>query len=258
MFKTKAFDVTIQGAGEGELKEGQFKALVSTYNPDSYGDVVSPGAFADSIAEWDSKGLQIPVIWSHDWADPFSHIGVVQHAEETDRGLVVTGYIDPVDLETNPKAAQIWRLMKARRVTQFSFAFDVVDGSYIQRDGQEYYELRKMKIHEVGPCLLGVNQESELLAAKARELKEGSELGPAALKSLQEAYETIGRILDITPGEENIENLPESKTVGEGGKETDDPASSAAESASDEQIQPADILQRLDIELAIAEEENCE
>lgn len=249
-FKTKAFDATIQGAGDSGLEDGVFTAIVSTYNPDSYGDIVAPGAFSDSIAEYESKGAKIPVIWAHDWGDPFSHIGVVEKAEETEKGLKVTGYISPEERETNPKAAQIWRLMKARRVTQFSFAFDTLEGGWIEKDGMELYELRKMKIHEVGPCLLGVNQETELLTAKAMGLKN-ADLGAKALKELREAYEVIGQILDVTPEDHSPE-----KEV-EGGPKTEDAANPDAGPASNSEPvhTPKQLLEKLDLELAIAEVE---
>ncbi|MEX3610060.1 HK97 family phage prohead protease [Rothia sp. LK2588] len=252
-FTTKAFDVAIQGAGDGELQDGQFKALISTYNPDSYGDVVAPGAFKNTIAAWEARGDQIPVIWAHDWNDPFSHIGVVQKAEETGDGLVVTGYISPEERDSNPKAAQIWRLMKSRRVTQFSFAFDVIEGGTIDRDGKSYYELRELKVYEVGPCLLGVNQESELLAAKAQRL-ERENLGPAARKSLQAAWETIGQILDVTPQSE--EDHPAEQDAGGDMTGVDEAANPAEGPASDPETNPATaLLQRLDLDLAIAEAE---
>jgi HK97 family phage prohead protease len=62
---------------------------------------------------------------SHRWADPFSHIGTVTKAVETTDGLLVTGQIDDLG-ENDPTADQVYRLLKGRRVTQFSFAYDVV------------------------------------------------------------------------------------------------------------------------------------
>lgn len=248
-FKTKAFDASIQGAGDAGLEDGVFTAIVSTYSPDSYGDIVAPGAFTESISEWAAKGQNIPVIWAHDWGDPFSHIGIIRKAEEVERGLLVKGYISPEEREANPKAAQIWRLMKARRVTQFSFAFDTLEGGWIEKDGQELYELRKLKIHEVGPCLLGVNQETELLSAKALELSK-TDLGPTAKKTLKSAYEIIGRILDITPkdfSENEEENRPQDETA--------NPAAGPA-SESDPVQSTQQLLDRLNLEIGFTELED--
>src|SRR5690606_35906278 len=154
--KTKNFDAKVKAVGTSDgLEEGQFEAIVSTYAEDSYGDVVTPGAFKADLDRWAAKGDPLPVIWSHDWADPFAHLGVVVAAEERPEGLWIKAQIH--DMDTNPKAAQVYRLMKGRRVTQFSFAYDVLDAGYETKDGRDVYVLRELKLHEVGPCLIGVN-----------------------------------------------------------------------------------------------------
>ncbi|MER7014553.1 HK97 family phage prohead protease [Saccharopolyspora sp. NPDC000359] len=197
MPQTKDFGARVKAAGDADgLAEGEFTALVSVFgNVDSVGDVVVPGAFADSLAEWAAKGDPLPVIWAHDWSDPYSHIGHVTQAEETADGLVVTGQLD-LD---NPKALQVYRLLKGRRVTQFSFAYDIEDAAPAERDGREVYELRKLRVHEVGPCLIGANQETQLLAAKARRLAEGAKAGRVLsaknYEALRAAYEQIGEVL---------------------------------------------------------------
>lgn len=266
MIRTKSFDTAVDAVGgeqNTELGDGEFEAIVSVFESvDAFGDVVRKGAFAKSLTDWSAKGQQIPVIWSHDWQDPFSHIGTVSKALETDRGLKITGYISPDERENNPKAAQIYRLLKSRRVNQFSFAFDIEDGGPTQFKGQDVYELRQLKIHEVGPCLLGVNQETELLAAKAAELTGRGDFAGTARDQLQKAYETLGRILDVTP-EAGVEDQAETQTTPpETGGDQQDAAREEAASpnggpASDPGSTPASATrQRLDIEIALAETED--
>lgn len=148
-----------------ETPEGQFEAIVATYDLDSYGDKIVPGAFKDTLAAWKAKGDPIPVLWSHASYDLDSHIGYVLEAEEREgEGLWVKGQLDLDE----PKAAKVYRLMKGRRITQFSFAYDVIEGAWIEEKGEDpYYELRKLDLYEVGPCLVGVNQATELLGVKA-------------------------------------------------------------------------------------------
>lgn len=216
--RTKDFTARVKAAGVADgLAEGQFTALVSVFgNEDSVGDIVRPGAFTETLAEWGAKGDPIPVIWSHAWGDPFAHVGTVLKATETLQGLEVTGQID--DLDSNPTAAQVYRLLKGRRVTQFSFAYDVGEGAWVQDDEHPYggyYELRRLKLHEVGPCLVGANQETELIAAKAagiaRGLKAGRVLSQSNFNTLTSAYESIGEVLAAAtpekakPAEETIE-----------------------------------------------------
>lgn len=142
---------------------GVFDALVAVFdNVDFGGDRIVKGAFTDTLDEWAASGDPIPVLWSHRSEDPDYHIGAVLEAHESDDGLLVRGQLD---LEA-PKAAQVWRLLKGRRVTQFSFAYDVLDGSFVSEGDEDIYELRKLKLFEVGPTLVGMNPSTELLGTK--------------------------------------------------------------------------------------------
>lgn len=164
--RIKSCPVRIKAAGEHEgTDEGTFEAIVAAYNLDSVGDKITPGAFADTLAEWKGRGDPIPVLWSHMSHDPEYHIGEVLEAEERPEGLWVKARIDT---EPGSKAAQVYKLLKGRRVTQFSFAYDVEEGAWVdQKDGEGYYELRKLKLYEVGPTLIGANQATELLDVKS-------------------------------------------------------------------------------------------
>ncbi|MFE1104139.1 HK97 family phage prohead protease [Nocardiopsis alba] len=233
---TKSFTARVKATGGQQgLKDGQVQALVSVFgNEDSYGDVVAPGAFADDLKRWKDAGDPIPFIWSHDWANPFAHIGHVIDANETDDGLVVTAQID--DLDTNPTAKQVYGLLKGRRVTQFSFAYDVLEGGWIDVEDHRYggyYELRKLAVHEVGPCLIGANRETELLAAKAADLtrgiKAGRVLSQANYDRLTKARDSITAVLDAaTPEDTN-----DAKHASQPARETADDGEPARESNAD-------------------------
>ncbi|MFC5992942.1 HK97 family phage prohead protease [Pseudonocardia hispaniensis] len=164
----KTCPVTIKAAGEQDgTEDGVFEALVATWDVDSVGDRIVKGAFADTLAEWKASGNPIPVLWSHMSHDPDYHIGVVEDAEERDDGLWVKGRLDIEDPRS--KSAQVYRLLKGRRVTQFSFAYDVLDGAPgkdADGSGRDVFELRKLKLYEVGPTLIGANQRTELLEVK--------------------------------------------------------------------------------------------
>lgn len=202
---TKSRPAEIKAVGtEDGLEEGEFTALVSAFeNIDTYGDVVMKGAFADTLEQdFRSKGDPLPCIWSHQWADPFAHIGFSHEYEETEAGLVVKSKID---VDSNPTAAQVYNLLKNRRVKQFSFGFDVLDGGWGKRTdaegkSQEVYELRRLKLYEVGPCLVGVNQSTELLAIKGqtREASDAYRKASAGGSATQHNADQFGAWLDLT------------------------------------------------------------
>jgi uncharacterized protein len=233
--------VKAAGAADG-LKEGQVRAIVSVFNNiDSVGDVVMPGAFDEDLVAWASKGDPIPAIWSHDWRDPFSHIGTVIEATPVEKGLET---LYEIDLD-NPKAAQVYRLLKGRRVTQSSFAYDIVEADWATRKdeatGHEYevYELRKLHLIEVGPTLVGANQETELLAVKsaefARSIKAGRVLSAKNFESLKAAHEAIGGVLNTaTPADDDKTSGREPVASKDAASQTTDTAGQSADDAAND------------------------
>ncbi len=143
------------------VKGKTVRALISTWDiVDFQGDRVRRGAFLNSIHEWEESGDKLPFLWSHQWLDPMAHLGVVQSMRETDRGLEVTAEI----LDDNEFAQQVKRLIEQRRVTQYSFAYDVVRERMME-DGSN--ELLELKLIEAGPTLSGANPYTDTLSRKA-------------------------------------------------------------------------------------------
>lgn len=227
-FKTTALRVKAV-AGEEGLEEGQFLAYASVFGgpPDSYGDIVDQGAFAKSLAAWAEKGDPLPLLWGHDMNDPFSNIGHVVAAEEDEHGLKVHGQLD---LE-NPTAMQVYRLIKGRRTTDLSFAYDVKDAEKAE-DGNH---LREIDIFEVSIVPIGANRLTDVLAVKHLSehlvdgVKEGRVLAAKHIDSLRSAQEAIGVVIAAAEGE---------KTTHPGGTNDQEKASAGTEgkdSASDEE-----------------------
>ncbi|MGV9201236.1 HK97 family phage prohead protease [Arcanobacterium canis] len=181
------------------LKEGQFIAYASTFTrePDASGDVVAKGAFADTLKEWAESGNTLPVLFGHRMDDPDYYIGGVLEAKEDDHGLRILGQLD-LD---SPKGAQVYRLIKGRRLSQLSFAFDVIDSSTVTlEDGSKANELRKLKIYEVSLVPIGANQTTEVVAVKeaaqivAESVKAGRTLSAKNEETLREAISTLASV----------------------------------------------------------------
>ncbi len=143
--------------------KGIFEAIVAVFNNvDRIGDKIMPGAFKDTLAEWEAKGRPIPVIFSHQWENLDAHVGQVVTAKEIDEGLYVKAQLDMDE----PFAQRVWKKMKTGTLAEFSFAYDVVDAAEIKENGNWIQELRKLDLLEVGPCLVGMNPETALLGMK--------------------------------------------------------------------------------------------
>lgn len=191
--KSVPFKVKAAGPDDG-LDEGQFEGYASVFgNVDSYGDIVVKGAFAESLAEWRAKGDPIPLLWGHDFHDPFSNIGVIDSAEEDDHGLKVRGTFD-LD---NPKAVQVYRLAKGRRTTGMSFAYDVRDSE--RKDDANY--LKELRIYEASIVPIGANPLAGVEVVKSAAagmvsaMKAGRVISAKNESALREARDAIDSVL---------------------------------------------------------------
>lgn len=196
--KTKDARIQLKAGPADGLADGQFEAYASVFgNIDSYGDVVMPGAFADSLKEWAESGDFLPVLFGHNMSDPEYNIGHVLEAVEDEKGLRVVAQLD---LET-PKGLATYRLLKGRRISQMSFAYDVLDAAPGTKDGVDVFELRTLKLYEVSVVPIGANQETEILAVKAAAavlaggMKEGRVLAAKHIDSLRAAQDAIGAVI---------------------------------------------------------------
>lgn len=208
---TKNATIEVKAGPDDGLAEGQFTAYASVFgNIDSYGDVVMPGAFAKTLAEWQKSGDLIPILFAHNMSDPDFNLGAVVSAAEDNVGLKITGEFDM----ENPKSVQSYRLLKGRRIRQMSFAYDEIDSGPAVHDGEHVWELRELKLYEVSIVTVGANQETEILAVKQvpsvaeramRDIKAGRVLSAKNEGELREAHGAIGRVLsalDSTSDEE--------------------------------------------------------
>lgn len=182
----------VKAGPDDGLGEGEFTAYASVFgNVDSYGDVVVKGAFGDDLKAWEDSGNPIPLLFGHNMSDPDFNIGHVKNASEDDHGLLVTAQLD---LE-NPKALQVYRMLKGRRVNQMSFAYDVLDSGSVTKDGDKVNELRALKLYEVSVVTIGANQETEVLAVKSATdallAKAGRVLSAKNENALRSAHEQL-------------------------------------------------------------------
>lgn len=156
---------------KSELKEdgGLVKGYASTFDrdPDAYGDVVAPGAFAKSLERWEqlnTEGKFIPLLWGHDTDDPKSNIGRVIEAKEDERGLFIVAEFDA----DNEKAQYVRKLVQEGRVYQFSFAYEIHDQAPVElENGFKANELRDLELFEVSLVQIPANQHATVEEIKS-------------------------------------------------------------------------------------------
>lgn len=141
---------------------GTISGYFSTYDriPDSYGDVIAPGAFTETIKKREASGHPFPLCWNHD-LDQI--IGKVDSIEDTEKGpLMTASFFD------TPLAQEKREIVKSGVVYQFSFAYDVLEAGPVELEGNvKANELRKLDLYEVSIVPIPANQNAVMTDIKA-------------------------------------------------------------------------------------------
>lgn len=196
----KTGPLRVKAGPEDGLNEGEFLVYPSTFTktPDSYGDIVAPGAFLESIAEWKASGNTLPGLFGHRLDDPDYFVAGALDQGEDDHGWWVKGAFD-LD---SPKGKQVYRLVKGKRLNQLSFAYDVLDEGRVELEsGETANELRKLRVYEFSFVPVGANQDTSVVAVKAQmdaltqSIKAGRVIPAKSEEDLRKAHEVLGTIL---------------------------------------------------------------
>lgn len=166
--KSKNFEALVKALEADGGEPGTFSAVVAVFdNVDKVGDRLKAQAFDNTLKAWRDSGNPIPIVFAHGWDDPWQHIGYADPADVKavpGRGLVVSKGV--LDIEDNPVAKQVHKLMKRGTITEFSFGYSVPAGGE-KKASDGAYDLTEVNLFEFGPCLKGVNPDTELLEVKA-------------------------------------------------------------------------------------------
>lgn len=193
---------------EVKADNGSIKGYAATWTrePDSYGDVIVKGAFAESIAAIKAEGKAIPLLWNHDSGDLKSYIGTVTELAEDDHGLLFDADFDATD-----NAQRARELAADGRLCKVSFAYDVLDQGTVElEDGREANELRKLNIHEVSLVMYPANRDTSVVEVKSVDAAELMKQAAAEIKagrrnSAKDADE-LNRILELCGSIQSIVN----------------------------------------------------
>jgi len=203
--KTKCFALVKSGDDAGTIS-GYF----STYDriPDSYGDIVAPGAFTDTIKNRKESGHPFPLCWNHDLNQI---IGAVDSIEDDDHGPHMTAHF----FDT-PLAQEKRKLVQEGVVYQFSFAYDVLDAGPVELDeGVKAWELRKIDLFEVSVVPIPANPRAEVT-----DIKSGRRNSKADEDAIKQAIALLQSVLDDADDSDGEDNPDDN-----GGKPEDQKAS---------------------------------
>jgi HK97 family phage prohead protease len=122
---------------------GEFVATFSRFNViDLDGDVTEPGAF-----EQDQKARVAQ--WGHAWGSPIIGVGVVKADDMAAR------FYGQFNLKMMAGRENYESVKMAGELQEWSYGFDILEWSYGQFNGTDVRFLKKMRVIEVSPVMLG-------------------------------------------------------------------------------------------------------
>lgn len=208
---------------------GKIAGFFSTYEktPDSYGDIIEPGAFTKTIEKRKASGHPFPLCWNHDFS---SVIGVVDNVEEKEIGP----YIEASFLDT-ALAQDVRKMVQSGAVYQFSFAYDVL--SWREPTAEEkkmgvQNVLQEVEVFEVSVVTVPANQNAvvtDIKGAIEAEIKAGRRNNKSDEETIKQIISLAQSLLtvkeDDKPEEEEAEEEAKSE-VNEASEEQKDDGNS--------------------------------
>lgn len=138
---------------------GRLTGYVSVKNSeDSYGDIILDGAYGD-LASFIKSGYS-----------GFNHssepVGMIMDAREDTKGLFVD-----IEFHSHPEAQKIRQIAKERldagKDVGMSIMYRTLESSWVERDGEQYRELRLIEVVEGGFVMLPAHKGAQVASVKS-------------------------------------------------------------------------------------------
>lgn len=139
------------------------EGYANTMSKDRVGDVVYPKAFEKTLPTY----LKNPVLLAnHDWNDP---VGVVQHAEITDKGLFIRARVSDTreDIKT---------LIREKCLRTFSIGYNELDADYDEETKTKY--VKELELLEISIVTVPANTEASFTMIEEKKEEPKTEAKP--------------------------------------------------------------------------------
>lgn len=185
--QTKDFALSVKEVSE----DGTFEGYASTFNgpPDSYGDVVMPGAFAESLVKHRREGTMPLMLWNHKSTE--LPIGNWVEFAEDGKGLWAKGQADLDD----PVGVRVHRALKKKALRGLSIGYQTLSSEPDKkRPGVTF--LKSVDLWEVSPVNFPADRRANVTDVKseraedfARRLRDGD---PPTIKEFEDVLGDLG------------------------------------------------------------------
>lgn len=154
----KDFNLEVKAADEAGIIEGYGSVFLG--EPDSYGDVIVPGAYAESLVKHKRAGTMPLMLWGHQSGD--LPIGNWTDMAEDGKGLWVKGQLDLDD----PMGQRVHRAIKRKSVRGLSIGYETIEAKNDpKRPGVRLLE--KLDLWEVSPVNFPANRRATVTGVKS-------------------------------------------------------------------------------------------
>ena len=165
---------------------GKISGFFSTYDktPDSYGDIIEPGAFTGTIERRKATGHPFPMCFNHDFS---AVIGAIETIEEKENGPYIEGGFLDTQL-----AQDVRKMCLSGAIWQFSFAYEVLkrrDPTEEEKKAGVTNVLQELEVFEISVVTVPANQNAVATEVKgaALETKQGKRNSKADEETIREA-----------------------------------------------------------------------
>ena len=205
-FKT----VELKAADNGII-EGYFSTYDKT--PDSYGDIIDPGAFTKTFEKREESGHPFPLCFNHDFS---AVIGAVDSVKDTEKGPFITAHF----LDTD-QAQDVRKMLQSGAIYQFSFAYDILGARKPtpeeEKDGVMQV-LTEIEVFEISVVTVPANQNAVVTDVKSG--RRNSQKDAEVIKQIRDlAQSLLDEGDDKKPEENEAENGKAAPEVNEASKE---------------------------------------
>ncbi len=148
--KTVRFEIK-----EVDEEEGIFTGYAATFSkhPDSYGDVIDPGAFKKTLKE---SADRVKILFNHSIMEP---IGKPTEIFEDEKGLFVKGKLS-LGVQ---RAREVLSLMKDGVITEMSIGYNTMKETW--HEGIRH--LQELKLYDTSPVVFAANPEAVVTGVKS-------------------------------------------------------------------------------------------
>lgn len=203
---------------------GKIAGFFSTYEktPDSYGDIIAPGAFTKTIENRKATGHPFPLCFNHDFS---AVIGAANTIEEKEQGP----YIEADFLDTQ-LGQDVRKMVQSGAIYQFSFAYDVLKRrapNAEEKANGVINVLEEVEVYEVSVVTVPANQNAQVTDIKSAieaEVKAGR-------RNNKSDEETINQIIKLAQSLLEVKDEHEDKPE----EEAEEKAAPEVNEASEEQ-----------------------